>query len=109
MERAVITHAHLDHARLGCGSYLGTPECVRLLRVRFGSEVKVRDTHDGAPIELKGIRLASQYPTGHRPHLFASQHVSSVQPQHAAGHEGRIAKDEEDRLYDVIHAADAAQ
>ena len=32
VERAVITHAHADHARAGCGSYLAAPECARLIK-----------------------------------------------------------------------------
>jgi putative mRNA 3-end processing factor len=64
VERAVITHAHADHARPGCGRYLATPECARLIKARLGSEVKVLETPYRAPLTLNGIRL-SLHPAGH--------------------------------------------
>ncbi len=36
--RAVITHAHADHARTGHGAILATPETAAILRVRWGAE-----------------------------------------------------------------------
>jgi putative mRNA 3-end processing factor len=64
VERAVITHAHADHARAGCGSYLATPDCACLLKIRLGADVKVQETPYGAPLELNGLRL-SLHPAGH--------------------------------------------
>jgi putative mRNA 3-end processing factor len=64
VERAVITHAHADHARAGCGSYLATPDCARLLKARLGADVKVQETPYGAPLQLNGLRL-SLHPAGH--------------------------------------------
>jgi len=43
VDRAVITHAHSDHARPGCGSYLATPECAILLKARLGESIKIQE------------------------------------------------------------------
>jgi putative mRNA 3-end processing factor len=64
VDRAVITHAHADHARPGCGAYLATPECARLLRVRLGGAIRIQELPYGAPLALDGIRL-SLHPAGH--------------------------------------------
>jgi putative mRNA 3-end processing factor len=62
--RAVITHAHADHARLGCWSYLATPQCAILLKSRLGSDVRVQELPYGMPLDLNGVRL-SLHPAGH--------------------------------------------
>jgi putative mRNA 3-end processing factor len=62
--RAVITHAHADHTRPGCGSYLTTPLSAILLKARLGSNVKVQELPYGIPLEVNGIRL-SLHPAGH--------------------------------------------
>jgi putative mRNA 3-end processing factor len=36
VERALITHAHSDHARAGHGAVLATPETLDLMRLRYG-------------------------------------------------------------------------
>jgi putative mRNA 3-end processing factor len=62
--RAVITHAHADHARPGCESYLATPACARLLEARLGAAVKIQELAYGEPLDVNGIRL-SLHPAGH--------------------------------------------
>jgi putative mRNA 3-end processing factor len=64
VKRAVITHAHADHARSGCGSYLATPECARLLRARLGGGIRIEALPYGKPLTLEGIQL-SLHPAGH--------------------------------------------
>jgi putative mRNA 3-end processing factor len=64
VDRAVITHAHADHARAGCGSYLATPECAVLLRARLGSGLPIQVLPYGTPLEVNGLRL-SLHPAGH--------------------------------------------
>jgi putative mRNA 3-end processing factor len=64
VERAVITHAHADHARPGCVSYLATPECARLLKVRLGPGITVQHLGYGEELNLDGVRL-SLHPSGH--------------------------------------------
>ncbi|MDE2374771.1 MAG: DNA ligase-associated DEXH box helicase, partial [Hyphomicrobiales bacterium] len=36
VERALITHAHSDHARAGHGAVLATQETLDLMRLRYG-------------------------------------------------------------------------
>lgn len=64
VERAVITHAHADHARPGCGSYLATPDCAHLLKARLGPHVRAQELLYEAPVDLNGLRL-SLHPAGH--------------------------------------------
>jgi putative mRNA 3-end processing factor len=62
--RAVITHAHADHARPGCGSYLAAPACARLLRARLGADIAVQELDFGEPLQIGAVRL-SLHPAGH--------------------------------------------
>ena len=39
--RAVITHAHGDHARWGSGHYLASREGARVLRTRLGEQASI--------------------------------------------------------------------
>ena len=50
VDRAIITHAHGDHARWGCQHYLAASEGGRVLRTRMGQD---------ASIELIGYREAT--------------------------------------------------
>lgn len=62
--RAVITHAHSDHARAGCGQYLTAKPGERLLRLRIGADAEIATQPYGEPVELNGVRL-SFHPAGH--------------------------------------------
>ena len=62
--RAVITHAHADHARAGCGGYLATPACAALMRARLGSGTRVEEIAYGRAVTLNGVRV-SLHPAGH--------------------------------------------
>ena len=62
--RAVITHAHGDHARWGCDSYLGTREGERVMRTRLGAGATIRFADYGEPIHLHGVRV-TLHPAGH--------------------------------------------
>ena len=64
VDRAVITHAHADHARPGCGSYLATPACAVLLQARLGAAARIQELPYGAPLDINGVRL-SLHPAGH--------------------------------------------
>jgi putative mRNA 3-end processing factor len=64
VDRAVITHAHADHARPGCGSYLATPACAVLIKARLGSDARVQELPYGMPLDVNGLRL-SLHPAGH--------------------------------------------
>ncbi|CAN5598116.1 ligase-associated DNA damage response exonuclease [soil metagenome] len=64
VERAVITHAHGDHARWGCERYLGSREGERVLRTRLGADARIRTVEFGEVIEVGGVRV-SLHPAGH--------------------------------------------
>ncbi|HEX2191478.1 MAG TPA: ligase-associated DNA damage response exonuclease [Longimicrobiaceae bacterium] len=63
--RAVVTHAHSDHARWGCGRYLASRQGERVLRARLGgSGAPVRAVEYGEAVEVNGVRV-SLHPAGH--------------------------------------------
>lgn len=63
VERAVLTHAHGDHARAGSGSYLCTPETAALLRRRLeGATVETLRYGERRRI---GEVTVSLHPAGH--------------------------------------------
>jgi putative mRNA 3-end processing factor len=62
--RALITHAHGDHARLGSAAYLCSDSCAPLLRRRFGSEAIIESTAYGRQLTLGSTRV-SFHPAGH--------------------------------------------
>ena len=64
VDRAVITHAHSDHARGGSRRYLAVPTCVPLLRERLGARIAVEALEFGRPIHLNSVRV-SLHPAGH--------------------------------------------
>lgn len=61
--RAVITHAHSDHARPGHGSYLAAAPSIPLLRVRL-RDISLQSLPYGESIVHHGVRL-SLHPAGH--------------------------------------------
>ncbi|CAN5284882.1 ligase-associated DNA damage response exonuclease [soil metagenome] len=63
VDRAVITHAHADHARMGHGHYLASSAGERVLRARLG-EIDLQPLDYGQVIEHNGVRL-SLHPAGH--------------------------------------------
>lgn len=63
--RAIITHAHSDHARPGMGSYLCTPLTAALVRHRLG-DVPVQALPYGTPLRM-GAATVSFHPAGHVP------------------------------------------
>lgn len=64
VDRAVITHAHSDHARWGCGTYLAERSTAALLKTRLGPEIDVRPVEYGEAVEVNGVRV-SLHPAGH--------------------------------------------
>ena len=62
--RALITHAHGDHARFGSAAYLCTDHCAPLLRRRFGSDAVIECTPYGRQLTLNSTRV-SFHPAGH--------------------------------------------
>ncbi len=64
VDRALITHAHSDHARRGCRSYLCAQEGVEVLRLRVGREASVTGLRYGERLEVNGVAV-SFHPAGH--------------------------------------------
>lgn len=61
--RAVITHAHADHARRGHGAYLATAVSAGVLRARLG-DITLQGLAYGEAVTLGGVRV-SLHPAGH--------------------------------------------
>jgi putative mRNA 3-end processing factor len=64
VEKALITHAHSDHARAGHKAYLCAEASVDLLRLRLGANINVASLAYGESIELDEVRV-SFHPAGH--------------------------------------------
>src|SRR5579864_1832724 len=66
VERALITHAHSDHARAGHGAVLATRETLDLMRLRYGENFagSTQAAAYGESIELGGAVVTFQ-PAGH--------------------------------------------
>ena len=64
VERAVITHAHSDHAYRGNGGYLVARQGEELARIRLDPEAKVESLSYGKSILINGIKI-SFHPAGH--------------------------------------------
>ena len=62
--RAVVTHAHSDHARSGHGHYLCANSCKPLLRVRLGASASIESIPYGDSIQI-GEATVSFHPAGH--------------------------------------------
>lgn len=66
VERAVITHAHSDHARAGHGAVLATQETLDLMRLRYGENFAgaTQAVRYGERIDLAGAKI-TLHPAGH--------------------------------------------
>jgi putative mRNA 3-end processing factor len=64
VERAVITHAHADHARGGCGRYLCAAPGKPVLRTRLGGNAVIDTLRYGEATTINGVRV-SLHPAGH--------------------------------------------
>ncbi len=62
--RAVITHAHGDHARPGSAAYLCADRCAPLLARRLGADASIESQPFGHPVTLGSTRV-SFHPAGH--------------------------------------------
>ncbi|OBV36633.1 ligase-associated DNA damage response exonuclease [Janthinobacterium psychrotolerans] len=63
VERAIITHAHADHARVGHGHYLSAASGVKVLQSRLGP-VTIDGLEYGQTITHNGVTV-SLHPAGH--------------------------------------------
>ena len=67
VDRAVVTHAHSDHARPGHRTVLATPDTLALMRARLGED-RAGETQQplafGHPLRINGVALCL-HPAGH--------------------------------------------
>lgn len=78
VHRAVITHAHSDHARPGISHYLAHRISAPVMRLRLGRDISLQTLEYGEVLHLNGVEL-SLHPAGHIP--------GSAQVRVAAGKE----------------------
>lgn len=64
VDRAVITHAHGDHARRGSAHYLAASPSAGVLRARLGDDITLQTLAYGEAIDHHGVRV-SLHPAGH--------------------------------------------
>jgi putative mRNA 3-end processing factor len=62
--RAVLTHAHADHARTGHTQYLATAVSEGVLRTRLGQGIALQGLAYGEAVDVNGVRV-SLHPAGH--------------------------------------------
>ncbi|HET9137413.1 MAG TPA: ligase-associated DNA damage response exonuclease [Candidatus Kapabacteria bacterium] len=62
--RAIITHAHTDHARPGMKSYLTSKSGAPLVRLRVGMRAMIETLEFGSQININGVTV-SLHPAGH--------------------------------------------
>lgn len=66
VDRAVVTHAHSDHARWGMGHYWVCADNVPLMRHRLGKGISITGVPYGQSIFINGVKV-SFHPAGHIP------------------------------------------
>jgi putative mRNA 3-end processing factor len=64
VDRAIVTHAHTDHARWGCRHYLATSSSEHLLRMRMDDDAEFTFLPYGESISIQGVHV-SFHPAGH--------------------------------------------
>ncbi|PHQ32146.1 DNA ligase-associated DEXH box helicase [Rhodopirellula bahusiensis] len=64
VERAVVSHAHTDHARWGCRHYLAAKPSEHLLRMRMNDDAEFEFLEYGESISIGGVKV-SFHPAGH--------------------------------------------
>jgi putative mRNA 3-end processing factor len=65
VDKAIITHAHSDHARRGHGEYFCSEETAALLRLFFGNKIDVKELEYSDSIEINGVKVT----------LFSAGHI----------------------------------
>lgn len=66
VDRAIITHAHSDHARSGSKRYLAHPITKQLMHARIGQDLAIDTLQLGQPGTFNGVKF-SFHPAGHIP------------------------------------------
>ena len=64
VNKAVITHAHSDHARIGMGSYIAHEHAIPVMKYRLGADIKCQALKYREEIVINGVKI-SLHPAGH--------------------------------------------
>lgn len=64
VDKALITHAHADHARSGSRNYLCQTHTAPLLKYRLGDSIHIETVDYGEKIKINGVQF-SFHPAGH--------------------------------------------
>ncbi len=64
MKKAIITHAHGDHARYGSAHYIASLEGQHVMRTRLGKSIQLQSLRYGEVIVINGVKV-SLHPAGH--------------------------------------------
>ena len=66
VERAVVSHAHSDHAYPGMQKYFATPLTAAVMRLRLGAGIVVQEHEYAQQFSIGGVQV-SLHPAGHVP------------------------------------------
>lgn len=64
VNRAIITHAHSDHAKWGSKNYLAHKHSEPILRMRLGADIELQTVEYDEVFTINGVRF-SLHPAGH--------------------------------------------
>jgi putative mRNA 3-end processing factor len=64
VRRAVITHAHSDHARYGSNFYFAHKDSYHFLKARLGYDISVQTVDYNQSLNINGVTI-TLYPAGH--------------------------------------------
>lgn len=64
VDKAIITHAHSDHARWGNKHYLSHKLSIPILKARLSSDISAEGLEYGQKIQINGVSI-SLHPAGH--------------------------------------------
>lgn len=66
VQKALITHAHSDHARSGSQQYLAHYQNKQILQLRLGKNIQFQGVEFNQTIHINGVKI-SFHPSGHIP------------------------------------------
>jgi putative mRNA 3-end processing factor len=64
VDKAIITHAHSDHARPGMKAYLAHVHSIPVMKFRLGADINIQGLQYGEEINMNGVQI-SLHPAGH--------------------------------------------
>jgi len=100
VERALITHAHLDHFTFGCEEYFSTIETAILLKKRVGDNIKIKTYDYGEKFKINGITI-SFHPSGH---ILGSSQIRFIfaEEKWLISGDFKLQKDETCKQYEIV-------